>query len=73
MRRQKFGRNREDFYFEKQMSVYANLIKLVMKTAFTKQLGPEIFRPIVASFCVTSESIKLIVIKLLIFLCNMEW
>lgn len=55
------------------MSVYANLIKLVMKTVFTKQLGPEIFRPIVASFCVTSESIKLIVIKLLIFLCNMEW
>lgn len=55
------------------MSVYANLIKLVMRTVFTKQLGPEIFRPIVASFCVTSESIKLTVIKLLIFLCNMEW
>lgn len=61
----------KDFYIEKCPSyVYANLINSGMKAIFTKQVGSDIFRPLLASSCITR---KLIITNIPIFISNIVW
>lgn len=63
MKKQKFGRKTEIFYIKTYSSyVYTNLINSGMKLVFTKQLRSDIFRPIVASTCVTRKLTIIIII-----------